>query len=105
MAEKKRKDEIVGGGWAQSGSGAVDVNSAIGLYEQGYPQYAESDKSGDMQGTQQASDPYMDEIQRYESDKNYKALFNANVAAYNMKLNSQKYLGNALAQQGFGTQG
>ena len=48
---------------------------------------------------------YMDEIQRAMSEKNYKALMQSDIAAYNLKLNTQKYLDNMLAQQGLNSQG
>lgn len=48
---------------------------------------------------------YMDEIQKAEHDKNYKVLLQSDIAAYNLKMNTQKYLNNSLAGQGLGTQG
>lgn len=48
---------------------------------------------------------YLDEIHRAQSEKNYKALLQNDVAAYNLKMNTQKYLDNSLASQGLGTQG
>lgn len=55
-----------------------------------------------------AQDPnaiYADEIQRAMSEKNYKALLNADIAAYNLKMNTQKHLDANLAAQGLGSQG
>lgn len=48
---------------------------------------------------------YMDEIQEAMSKKNYKALLNADVAAYNMKMQSKKYMDDMLRAQGLGSQG
>lgn len=48
---------------------------------------------------------YMDEIQKAASEKNYKALLQSDIAAYNLKMNSRKYLNDMLAEQGLGTQG
>jgi hypothetical protein len=48
---------------------------------------------------------YMDEIQKATHDKNYKTLLQSDIAAYNLKMNSQKLLNNSLAAQGVGTQG
>ena len=48
---------------------------------------------------------YLDEIQKAEHDKNYKTLLQSDIAAYNLKLNTQKYLDNYLANQGLSTQG
>ena len=50
-------------------------------------------------------DPLMDEIRKYEAEKNYKALFSANIAAYNRKIQAHKYLDDSLRSQGLGTQG
>lgn len=48
---------------------------------------------------------YMDEIEAAAHDKNYKALLDADIAAYQLKMNTQKYLENGLAAQGLGNQG
>ena len=48
---------------------------------------------------------YMDEIHKAASEKNYKALLNADIAAYNLKMNTKKYLDNELASRGLNTQG
>ena len=48
---------------------------------------------------------YMDEIQKAMSEKNYKALLQSDIAAYNLKQNSQKYLDQMLAGQGLAGQG
>lgn len=55
--------------------------------------------------TQDPSSVYLDEIQKAASEKNYKALLQNDIAAYNLKMNTQKNLNNELAAQGFGTQG
>ena len=47
---------------------------------------------------------YMDEIQKAMSEKNYKALLQSDIAAYNLKQNSQKYLDQMLAGQGLAGQ-
>jgi hypothetical protein len=47
----------------------------------------------------------MDEIQKYQHEKNYKALFNSDIAAYNLKQQTQKNLNNELASSGMQTQG
>ena len=48
---------------------------------------------------------YLDEIQKAAAEKNYKALLQSDIAAYNLKLQTQKYLDNSLAAQGLNTQG
>ena len=48
---------------------------------------------------------YLDEIQKAASEKNYKTLLQSDIAAYNLKMGTQKYLNNALAAKGLGTQG
>lgn len=48
---------------------------------------------------------YMDEIEAAAHDKNYKALLDADIAAYQLKMNTQKYLRNGLAAQGLDNQG
>lgn len=55
--------------------------------------------------TQDPSSVYLDEIQKAASEKNYKALLQSDIAAYNLKMNTQKNLNNELAAQGLGTQG
>ncbi len=54
---------------------------------------------------EETQDPYLDEIHRAASEKNYKALLQGDIAAYNLHANTKKYLDNALAEQGLGTQG
>ena len=48
---------------------------------------------------------YLDEIQKAAAEKNYKTLLQSDIAAYNLKLQTKKYLDNELAAQGLGTQG
>lgn len=48
---------------------------------------------------------FMDEIHKAVSEKNYKNFLQSNIAAYNLKMNARKYLGNTLASQGLGSQG
>ncbi len=48
---------------------------------------------------------YLDEIQKAASEKNYKTLLQSDIAAYNLKMNTQKYLNNSLASSGLNTQG
>ena len=48
---------------------------------------------------------YFDEIQKAASEKNYKTLLQSDIAAYNLKMGTQKHLDNYLAGQGLGTQG
>lgn len=48
---------------------------------------------------------YLDEIQKAASEKNYKTLLQSDIAAYNLKMNTQKYLNNSLAGSGLNTQG
>lgn len=55
--------------------------------------------------TTDPSSVYMDEIQKATVEKNYKTLLKSDIAAYNLKMNTQKYLNNSLAAQGVGTQG
>lgn len=55
--------------------------------------------------TQSPESVYLDEIHKAASEKNYKALLQNDIAAYNLKMNTQKYLDNALASQGLGSQG
>ena len=51
------------------------------------------------------SSVYLDEIQKAASEKNYKTLLQSDIAAYNLKMGTQKHLDNMLAAQGLGTQG
>lgn len=59
----------------------------------------------DLTGSQDPNTVFMDEIQKAMSEKNYKSLLQSDIAAYNLKMNAQKYLDNSLATQGLGTQG
>lgn len=60
-------------------------------------------KGGDGGGD--ATNIYLDEIQKAASEKNYKTLLQSDIAAYNLKMNTQKYLNNNLAASGLNTQG
>lgn len=72
-------------------------------------QYKKDGLGGSYKGpTLPEQDPsavYMDEIQRAASEKNYKALLQSDIAAYNLKLKTQKYLDDMLADQGLGSSG
>lgn len=59
----------------------------------------------DLTGSQDPNTVFMDEIHKAISEKNYKSLLQSDIAAYNLKMNAQKYLDNSLAAQGLGTQG
>ena len=50
-------------------------------------------------------DVYDDALAKAERDQNYKTYYNNAIQLYNMKLNTQKYLNNSLAQQGLATSG
>ena len=62
-----------------------------------------TDAGGD--GGNDATNIYLDEIQKAASEKNYKTLLQSDIAAYNLKMNTQKYLNNNLAASGLNTQG
>lgn len=59
----------------------------------------------DLINPQDPNTVFMDEIHKAVSEKNYKSLLQSDIAAYNLKMNAQKYLDNSLAAQGLGTQG
>ncbi len=59
----------------------------------------------DLTVEQDPNSVYMDEIQKALHDKNYKALLQSDIAAYNLKMNTQKYLDQNLAAQGLNSQG
>lgn len=63
----------------------------------------QASKGGDGGGD--ATNIYLDEIQKAASEKNYKTLLQSDIAAYNLKMNTQKYLNNNLAASGLNTQG
>ena len=54
---------------------------------------------------QGSSDIYQDSIKKALDDQNYKSYFDQVLQAYNVKKNTEKYLNNELAAQGFNTQG
>ena len=54
---------------------------------------------------QGSSDIYQDSIKKALDDQNYKSYFDQILQAYNVKKNTEKYLNNELAAQGFNTQG
>ena len=57
------------------------------------------------EGSNDVNSLYLDEIQKAASEKNYKTLLQSDIAAYNLKMNTQKYLSNSLASSGLNTQG
>ncbi len=63
------------------------------------------ESSGDSSGGSSGTNVYLDEIQKAASEKNYKTLLQSDIAAYNLKMNTQKYLNNSLASSGLNTQG
>ncbi len=67
--------------------------------------YAPKGESGNTGGGDPTSNIYLDEIQKAASEKNYKTLLQSDIAAYNLKMNTQKYLNNSLASSGLNTQG
>ena len=64
-----------------------------------------SGSSGSSSGGSSGTNIYLDEIQKAASEKNYKTLLQSDIAAYNLKMNTQKYLNNNLAASGLNTQG
>lgn len=76
----------------------INNRDDLGLYmnEGSQPQQASATTSGDA---------YLDEIHKAASEKNYKALLQKDIAAYNLHANTRKYLDDALGQQGLGSQG
>ncbi len=69
---------------------------------------ASADPSEEAPGSESPTDVnslYLDEIQKAASEKNYKTLLQSDIAAYNLKMNTQKYLNNSLASSGLNTQG
>ena len=104
MPENEKKKLIEEPGFGVSTGGAVDTSQAVlDMYANAPQAQPEQAETPEVQAS--VANPYLDEIHRYESEKNYKALLNSNIAAYNMKLNAQKYLNNSLANQGLSTQG
>lgn len=75
------------------------ANKEIDLYSKDLTQ------GGQLSPQEDPASVYADEIQKAASEKNYKALLQADIAAYNLKRQTQKYLGNELAMQGLGNQG
>lgn len=87
-----------------------DQNAGISQMNDGgktayFPASGTGGGSGGPGGGSSDTNIYLDEIQKAASEKNYKTLLQSDIAAYNLKMNTQKYLNNNLAASGLNTQG